>query len=169
MREPAVASSLDPRRAEDRRSLRAEAKGAQAIALASSQKSRGAPRPRRKGRGGGGSGATRKAARRSLCPGCVGRRRCEAGEFALDEAGESERRPVFEFRANDLDANGQTFRNPDWNDSGRQSARRREFGPRQLMEIGKFLAVDCDLSRVLIRRMIVRKRRRRGRRTDDDV
>ena len=64
---------------------------------------------------------------------------------------------------------GRPSRNPDWNDGGRQSARRCEFGPRQVMKIGKFLALDGHRPRFLGRRRIVSKGGRRSRRTDDDV
>ena len=60
---------------------------------------------------------------------CVAGRGYEPAEFSLDEASESERRPVLEFGADDLHAYRQTFRDRNGNDCRRQSARRREFGP----------------------------------------
>ena len=61
----------------------------------------------------------------------VARRGGEPTEFALDEPGEGERRPVFVFGADDLHADRQTIRDSDVNDSRRQPAGRRGIGPDQ--------------------------------------
>ena len=55
----------------------------------------------------------------------------EPTEFALDEPGEGERRPVFVFGADDLHADRQAIRDRDRNDGRRQPAGRRGIGPDQ--------------------------------------
>ena len=61
----------------------------------------------------------------------VARRGGEPAEFALDEPGEGERRPVFVFGADDLHADRQAIRDRDRNDGRRQPAGRRGIGPDQ--------------------------------------
>ena len=106
---------------------------------------------------------------RQLAALSVARRGGEPAEFALDEPGEGERRPVFVFGADNLHADRQAVRDRDRNDGGRQAAGRRGIGPDQLLKVGKLLPVDRDLPVGLRLRMIVGKGGRRGRRAEDDV
>ena len=98
----------------------------------------------------------------------------KATERALDQSRKTNRSPVFEIVPYDLNADRQAGpRSIDWRYRGRHARQRCYSRPSQLIEIGKRLSVNVDLSWVRLGKamwgMIVQKRRRRHRRAEDHV